>query len=104
MPSTLLTGANSFVAAHIINALIDAGHHVTGTVRKASTGDDIFALHPEWKDHLDIAVVADLTSQARWEELFQKNKFDHVGYLPTFLPTYLTPFHMSITTLEGYEY
>ena len=28
MPSTLLTGANSFVAAHIINALIAAGHHV----------------------------------------------------------------------------
>lgn len=81
MPSTLLTGANSFVAAHIISALIDAGHHVTGTVRKASTGDEILNLHPEWKDRLDVVVVADLTDQARWEELFKEKQFDHVRHL-----------------------
>ncbi|KAM7223191.1 hypothetical protein V8F06_001404 [Rhypophila decipiens] len=81
MPSTLLTGANSFVAAHIINALIEAGHHVTGTVRRASSADEIFALHPEWKDHLDIVVVDDFTNQTRWEDLFKTNQFDHVAHV-----------------------
>jgi uncharacterized protein YbjT (DUF2867 family) len=85
MPSTLLTGANSFVAAHIINALIAAGHHVTGTVRRAAVGDEIFAFHPEWKDHLDIVVVEDISNEASWDAVFQKKEFDHVC---TRLPRY----------------
>ncbi|KAK3329374.1 hypothetical protein B0H66DRAFT_21086 [Apodospora peruviana] len=81
MPSTLLTGANSFVAAHIINALIRDGHHVTGTVRRASAGDEILALHPEWKDSLDIVVVEDITDQSAWDTIFTDNKFDHVVHV-----------------------
>ena len=68
MPHTLVTGANSFVAAHMINALVKAGHHVTGTVRKAASGDDVLALHPEWKSHLDFVVVEDITDEKSWEE------------------------------------
>lgn len=79
MPSTLLTGANSFVAAHIIEALIKDGHEVTGTVRRAATGDDIFALHPEWKDHLDIVVVEDLANEESWDAVFKGTNFDHVS-------------------------
>jgi len=82
MPSTLLTGANSYVAGHIINALIAAGHHVTGTVRRQAAGDEILALHPEWKDKLDIVIVDDLTNQARWDELFKSNSFDHASHPP----------------------
>jgi uncharacterized protein YbjT (DUF2867 family) len=78
MPSTLLTGANSFVASHVINALIKAGHHVTGTVRRPGVGNDIFAAHPEWKDHLDVVVVEDITNEQSWDELFKNNSFDHV--------------------------
>jgi len=78
MPSTLVTGANSFVGAHIINALIAAGHHVTGAVRRQAAGDDMFTAHPEWKDHLDIAIVSDYAKQEDWASLFQKHSFDHV--------------------------
>lgn len=79
MPSTLLTGANSFLAAHVINSLIKAGHHVTGTVRRAATGDEILALHPEWKGHLDIVVVEDITNEAGWDSIFEERKdFNHV--------------------------
>jgi uncharacterized protein YbjT (DUF2867 family) len=78
MPSTLLTGANSFVAAHVINALIEAGHHVTGTVRRSGVVDDIFAAHPEWKEHLDVVVVEDIANEGSWDELFKNNSFDHV--------------------------
>jgi uncharacterized protein YbjT (DUF2867 family) len=79
MPSTLLTGANAFVAAHIIQRLIKAGHDVTGTVRRAATGDDIFAAHPEWKEHLDIVVVEDLASEDSWDAIFKSKSFDHVS-------------------------
>lgn len=79
MPSTLLTGANSFVAAHIIQALIEAGHNVTGTVRRAAAGDDILALHPEWKEHLDIAVIEDLANEESWDAIFKSKDFDHVS-------------------------
>lgn len=79
MPSTLLTGANSFLAAHVINSLIKAGHNVTGTVRRAAAGDEIFALHPEWKSHLDIVIVEDITSEASWDSIFEEKKgLNHV--------------------------
>jgi nucleoside-diphosphate-sugar epimerase len=78
MPSTLLTGANSFVAAHVIQALIDDGHKVTGTVRRPAAGDDIYSFHPEWKEHLDIVVVEDLANQESWDTIFKSKDYDHV--------------------------
>jgi uncharacterized protein YbjT (DUF2867 family) len=81
MPSVLLTGANAFLAAHIINALIRAGYHVTGTVRRAASGDEILSLHPEWQDHLDIVVVEDITDEASWDSVFRGVSFDHVSCL-----------------------
>lgn len=67
------------MASHIIQALIKDGHEVTGTVRRAATGDDIFALHPEWKDHLDIVVVEDLANEESWNAVFEGKNFDHVS-------------------------
>lgn len=83
MPTTLLTGANSFVAAHIINALIKEGHDVTGTVRRAAAGDEILALHPEWKEKLTCVVVEDITNEASWDEIFKSKSFDHVSSRPS---------------------
>lgn len=79
MPTTLVTGANAFVAAHIINRLVQAGHRVTGTVRRAAAGEEILALHPEWKSQVEIAVVEDITVEASWDKLFQGTAFDHVS-------------------------
>ena len=78
MPHTLLTGANSFVAAHVINSLIAAGHTVTGTVRREGIAEKIFALHPEWKEKLEIIVVKDYAEEKLWDEVFTKYSFDHV--------------------------
>lgn len=83
MPFTLLTGANSFVAAHIIDSLVKGGHHVTGTVRRAATGDEVQALHPEWKDSFDTIVVGDITDESSWDSVFKKRTFDHVRQLKT---------------------
>jgi len=78
MPSTLVTGANSFVAAHIINALIAAGHKVTGTVRRESAKQDVFAARPEWEGKLDVVIIGDYSKDESWTELLKSGNFDHV--------------------------
>ena len=78
MPSTLLTGANSFVGAHVINSLIAAGHNVVGTVRRENLIDQIYATHPEWKEKLQVIVVKDYAEESSWDEVFAKHNLDHV--------------------------
>ncbi len=97
MPSTLVTGANSFVAAHIVNSLIAAGHHVTGTVRRASSGDDVLAAHHEGDGKVDIAVVGDYAKEESWDELFKKNTFDHVGSPPARIRAFVADLNRSST-------
>lgn len=84
MPKTLLTGANGFVAAHIISELISQGHSVTGSVRTASKGQQILDTHPEWKGHLDFVTVSDYTEPNTWDAVFKGNDFNYV--IHTFAP------------------
>jgi nucleoside-diphosphate-sugar epimerase len=81
MPLTLLTGANSFVGAHVINSLIAAGHTIVGTVRRDGLADQILALHPEWKDKLEIIIVRDYADESNWDEVFKKYSFDHIVHV-----------------------
>jgi nucleoside-diphosphate-sugar epimerase len=81
MPHTLVTGANSFVAAHIINELISQGHAVTGSIRRSSSGDEILAEHPEWKSHLDFVEIADYAEPGAWDKIFREHDFDFVVHV-----------------------
>jgi nucleoside-diphosphate-sugar epimerase len=78
MPITLLTGANGFVAAHLLDQLIAAGHTVVGSVRSPSKGEQILATHPEYADQLSFVVVADYAAEGTWDEAFQEHDFDYV--------------------------
>jgi len=78
MPLTLLTGANAFVGAHVINSLLAAGHKVVGTVRRENLIDSILALHPEAKGNLELIVVKDYAVESNWDDVFKKYSFDHV--------------------------
>jgi nucleoside-diphosphate-sugar epimerase len=78
MPTTLLTGANGFLAAHILDRLISSGHHVIGQVRSASKGDQILATHPEYAGHVDFVVVPDYTTEGCWDIVFRENDIDYV--------------------------
>jgi nucleoside-diphosphate-sugar epimerase len=81
MPVTLITGANAFVAAHIIQQLIEAGHEVVGSVRKEAAGKQVLATHPEWMGKLTTVVVEDITDEFHWDEVFKGTKFDHVSVI-----------------------
>ncbi|KAH8821926.1 hypothetical protein F5884DRAFT_817204 [Xylogone sp. PMI_703] len=76
--NVLVTGANSFVAAHIINALITQGYYVTGSVRSSAKGEQMLAAHPEWADHLNFVTVSDYTVPGTWDAAFDKGNFDYV--------------------------
>jgi nucleoside-diphosphate-sugar epimerase len=78
MPKTLLTGANGFVAAHLLDQLIAEGHHVTGSVRSISKGEQILATHPEYAGKVDFVVVADYAAEGTWDEAFKNGDFDYV--------------------------
>jgi len=88
MPHTLVTGANSFVAAHIIGELITEGHTVTGTVRRTSAGESLVAEHPEWAGKLDFAVVEDYASEGAFDAIFQAKAYDYIIHVaaPLFGP------------------
>lgn len=78
MVHTLVTGANSFVGVHIIKTLIDAGHQVTGSVRRASSGEEVFAEHPEWNGKLQFVVVANYAAVGAWDSIFQSRDYDYI--------------------------
>ncbi|KAJ5183457.1 NAD dependent epimerase/dehydratase [Penicillium capsulatum] len=76
----LLTGANGFVASHILSMLVDRGFFITATVRSQGKADDIIQTHPSWKDSIQFAIVSDFTSENPFDEIFQNavSPFDYV--------------------------
>ena len=81
MPHTLVTGANSFVAAHVINELISEGHTVTGTVRRLSAGEAVLKEHLEWQGKLDFVTVDDYAKDGVFDSIFQNQQFDHIVHV-----------------------
>lgn len=43
--TVLVTGANGFVAAHILTVLLDAGYRVVGTVRSRTAAEHVKISH-----------------------------------------------------------
>ncbi|EMD93085.1 hypothetical protein COCC4DRAFT_23759 [Bipolaris maydis ATCC 48331] len=72
----LLTGGNGFLAAHILNHLLERGHSVVTTVRSQERVNRIKALHPALrKDKLDFFIVPDVAKHGSFDSVFRG---DHV--------------------------
>lgn len=41
----LVSGANGFIGAHVVSALLKKGYHVRGTVRSQKRADELYALY-----------------------------------------------------------
>lgn len=63
----LLTGANGFIAAHILQQLFSQGYDVVGTLRSASKANFILNKHPEFK----YEIVEDLTKSDAFDHVFK---------------------------------
>jgi nucleoside-diphosphate-sugar epimerase len=79
MVHILVTGANGFVAAHVIAELVSQGHRVTGSVRRTVAGEEILAGHPEWKGKLKLVTIEDYATEGIWDYTFKNNTFDFVN-------------------------
>lgn len=66
----LVTGANSYVAGHVIKLALEKGYKIRGTVRSKSSGDRLLTSFPEAGDKLTYDVVPDITKTESYDTSF----------------------------------
>ncbi|KAH7139556.1 hypothetical protein B0J11DRAFT_589450 [Dendryphion nanum] len=76
--TVLLTGANGFVASHILSLLVAHNYHTVATVRSEKKGQQIIKLYPTWEPFVTFAIVSDITSPGAYDEIFKAHKFDYI--------------------------
>lgn len=61
MTRVLLTGGSGFIAAHVLEVLLQRGHSVVTTVRSQDKAQKIKDAHPKYgRDKLNFAIVEDI--------------------------------------------
>jgi nucleoside-diphosphate-sugar epimerase len=66
--TVLVTGASGFIATHIVNAFLERGYNVRGTVRSESTAAKVKKTHPKYQDQLSFAIVPDIAAANAFDE------------------------------------
>ncbi|KAK0643276.1 hypothetical protein B0T16DRAFT_415616 [Cercophora newfieldiana] len=66
----LVTGANSYVASHIIKLALDKGYYVRGTVRSERSTAGVREKFASYGDKLEFAIVPDITKPELFEAAF----------------------------------
>ncbi|KAH8807423.1 hypothetical protein F5884DRAFT_703502 [Xylogone sp. PMI_703] len=64
----LVTGASSFIAAHVLEVFFDAGYKIRGVVRSQSSADKVLKSHSKCADKLSFAIVEDMTKPGAFDE------------------------------------
>ncbi|KAK4497578.1 hypothetical protein PRZ48_012029 [Zasmidium cellare] len=83
----LLTGGSGFIAAHILDGLLQRGHSVVVTVRSQGKADLVASAHRGMEKHrLDFVIVEDIAR----EDAFQKGAVIHTA----------SPFHFNTTNVQ----
>ena len=57
----LVTGANGFLAVHVVDILLKKGYAVRGVVRSLEKADHIKQLFAKYGDRFELVVVEDIT-------------------------------------------
>ncbi|EFQ98071.1 NADPH-dependent methylglyoxal reductase GRE2 [Nannizzia gypsea CBS 118893] len=92
MTRILLTGGSGFIAAHVLDTLLERGHSVVTTVRSQEKGQRILDAHPQiGKDRLDFVVVEDISQPNAFERaVISEPPFEAVIHTAS-------PFHFKTT-------
>ncbi|GAA5861467.1 hypothetical protein JCM3774_000258 [Rhodotorula dairenensis] len=69
--TVLVTGASGFLASYVVDAFLDAGWKVKGTVRNKSKADHILARYPNHADRLELVQVQDIVTGDGLQEAMQ---------------------------------
>lgn len=58
----LVTGANGFLAVHVVDAFLQKGYAVRGVVRSLDKGDHLKKIFAKYGTKFELAVVKDITA------------------------------------------
>ncbi|KAJ5176103.1 uncharacterized protein N7482_001980 [Penicillium canariense] len=91
MVKVLLTGGSGFIAAHIVDILIQHGFDTVFTVRSADKGKRILDNHPDTpKEKLSYVIVKDVAQDGAFDEAVKSDPpFDYVLHTAS-------PFHFNV--------
>lgn len=79
----LVTGANGFVAGHIIKVALEKGYKVKGAVRTDSSAAQLKATFPTYSSQLSTTIVPDITNVESFKDAFGQ---DVTGVIHTASP------------------
>lgn len=91
----LLTGGSGFIAAHVLDILLDHGHSVVTTVRSTEKANKIAESHKQFgKDKLDFALVEDIAQPGAFDKAVVSDPpFEAVIHCAS-------PFHLNVTDVQ----
>lgn len=91
MTKVLLTGGSGFIAAHVLEQLLERGHSVVTTVRSDDKAAKIHAAHASLgKERLETAIVPDIAKPDAFDEVVKTPGIEVVLHTAS-------PFHFNIT-------
>lgn len=95
MTRILLTGGSGFIAAHILDILLQHGHSVVTTVRSQEKANKIAENHEDFgKDKLDFAIVEDIAQEGAFDKaVISDPPFEAVIHTAS-------PFHFNVTDVQ----
>ncbi|KAI0479440.1 NAD(P)-binding protein [Xylariaceae sp. FL0804] len=73
MPKVLLTGGSGFIAAHVLEQLLERGYDVVTTVRSEDKAEGIRAAHSGAGAKLTVAVVPDIAQPGAFDDVFRQH-------------------------------
>lgn len=92
----LVTGGSGFIAAHVLDVLLEHGHSVVTTVRSREKGNQILKSHGSFdKDKLDFVLVQDMAEPEAFDAAVVSNPpFNAVIHTAS-------PFHFNVDDVEA---
>ncbi|KAJ4854535.1 NAD dependent epimerase/dehydratase family domain-containing protein [Trichoderma breve] len=66
----LITGANGFLAGHVIKEALEQGYDVRGTVRSSESAKKVRDLFAEYAEIFSVFIIQDLTQKENYESAF----------------------------------
>jgi len=89
-----LSGGSGFIAAHVLDILLEHGHEVITSVRSQSKADKIKEAHPNVPtSKLDFRIVEDIAQEGAFDEAIKIDGLEAVIHTAS-------PFHFNVTNVQ----
>lgn len=73
----LVTGANGFLAVHVVKAFLEHGYSVRGTIRSQAKGLHLHKLFSSYGNKFETVIVKDITQVTMSRALCDPSGFHH---------------------------